>query len=120
MNGRKRILFVALMAIFVMSACSAQATETQLTSAPTQIGDPAYPQPSENLLQSEAEVPRVPVKEARAALESGIAVIVDVRHPDDFASSHIAGAISVPLIEIERNPASVTLDKEQWIITYCT
>lgn len=120
MHGRKQILFVALMAVFVISACSARATETPPTPAPTRIADPSYPQPSGNLPASEAEVPRVPVEEARAAVESGTAVIVDVRSPDDFASSHVAGAISVPLIEIERDPTSLPLDKEQWIITYCT
>jgi rhodanese-related sulfurtransferase len=47
-------------------------------------------------------------------------VIVDVRSPEAFASRHIAGAINVPLIDIEMNLASVPLEKEQWIITYCT
>jgi rhodanese-related sulfurtransferase len=33
---------------------------------------------------------------------------------------HIAGSISIPLSEIENDPAGVKLDKKQWIITYCT
>ena len=60
------------------------------------------------------------IEEARAALENGTAVIVDVRSPDAYETSHIAGAISVPLGEIERNPTGLSLEKDQWIITYCT
>lgn len=33
----------------------------------------------------------------RAMLESGSALLVDVREPDEFASGHIAGAVNLPL-----------------------
>jgi rhodanese-related sulfurtransferase len=75
---------------------------------------------SGDLPQSEAEVPRVSIEEARAAFESGMAVIVDVRSPSAFEASHIAGAISIPLGEIERNPTELAIGENQWIITYCT
>jgi rhodanese-related sulfurtransferase len=65
-------------------------------------------------------VPRISLEEARVALESGAAVIVDVRNPGAFEASHVAGAISVPLGIIERDLANVPLDKDQRIITYCT
>ena len=65
-------------------------------------------------------MPRISLEEAQAAFESGAAIIVDVRHPNDFETSRVAGAISVPLIGIERDLSSVPLDKDQWIITYCT
>ncbi len=73
-----------------------------------------------NLPQTEAEVPRVTVEEAKAALDSGEAIIVDVRAPEFFADGHAAGAISIPLGLIESNPSGLDLDKDQWIITYCT
>ena len=60
------------------------------------------------------------VEEAKIALDSGSAILVDVRRSDFFEESHIAGAISVPLGDIEQDPTDLTLDKEQWIITYCT
>ena len=81
------------------------------TSVPTAEG---------GLPRSESSVPRVSLLDAKAAIESGEAVVVDVRTPDAFAASHIAGAISIPLGQIELDPSSVTLDKDQWIITYCT
>jgi 3-mercaptopyruvate sulfurtransferase SseA len=73
-----------------------------------------------NLPQSEADVPRVKVEDAKAALDSGEAVIVDVRSTEAYAADHVAGAISIPLSELENNIANVKLDRNQWIITYCT
>jgi 3-mercaptopyruvate sulfurtransferase SseA len=70
--------------------------------------------------QTEAEVPRVKVEEAKSSFESGKAVIVDVRSAESYAAGHIAGAISIPLTEFESNINSLPLDKDQWIITYCT
>jgi hypothetical protein len=120
MNGTKRILFVILLMLFVLSACSAQPTQAQPTSAPTTIIEPGSTQASGDLPQTEADVPRISVEEAQVAFESGAAIIVDVRSPDAFEESHIAGAISVPLGAIERDLANVPLNKDQWIITYCT
>jgi rhodanese-related sulfurtransferase len=65
-------------------------------------------------------VPRLSIEEAKAALESGAAVMVDVRRPAGYEKSHVTGSISIPLEEIERDLTSLTLDKDQWIITYCT
>jgi 3-mercaptopyruvate sulfurtransferase SseA len=108
------------------SACS---TPTQLVPTasveptsqpvPTVIVEPTS-QPASGLPQTEADVPRVTVQEAKAAFESGEAVIVDVRSAEAFAAQHIQGALSIPLTGIEADPASVTLEKDQWIITYCT
>ncbi|HLO13479.1 MAG TPA: rhodanese-like domain-containing protein [Anaerolineales bacterium] len=73
-----------------------------------------------NIPLTEAEVPRVPVKEAKAAFDGGQAIILDVRSPEAYAASHVAGAINIQLGEIETNPTGLNLDKNQWIITYCT
>jgi len=62
----------------------------------------------------------VTVEQAKVALDSGAAVIVDVRSSEAYAVSHIAGAINIQLGEIETNPTGLNLDKDQWIITYCT
>jgi 3-mercaptopyruvate sulfurtransferase SseA len=70
--------------------------------------------------QSEQEVPRVTVEEAKSAFESGKAIIVDVRSTESYEAGHAAGAISIPLNEFENNIGSIPLDKDQWIITYCT
>ena len=73
-----------------------------------------------NIPQTEAEVPRVEVEAAKAALDSGQAVIVDVRSEEVYNISHIAGALHIPLGAFETDIANIDLPKEQWIITYCT
>lgn len=65
-------------------------------------------------------MPRVSLEAAKAALDSGAAILVDVRSPNAFEASHAVGAISVPLSTIERDLTEVPLKKDQWIITYCT
>jgi 3-mercaptopyruvate sulfurtransferase SseA len=67
---------------------------------------------------SVAEVQRVTPAEAKAALDAGEAVIVDVRDINSYTASHIGGALSIPINELpdrigELNPSS-------WVITYCT
>jgi len=120
MRSIKNILFVILLFASVLSACSAQPTQVQPTAAPTPVIESGHGITSGELPQSEADVPRISVEEARAAVENGTAVLVDVRNSTAYVESHIAGAISVPLGEIESNPTGLTLDKDQWIITYCT
>jgi hypothetical protein len=102
----KYFLLIALL-MTIMTACG----------APTQVVEPGSPG---DLPRSEAEVPRVSIEEAKAAFDSGAAIFLDVRSTEAYAASHVPGASSIPLDEIETNPASVDLDKEQWIITYCT
>lgn len=64
------------------------------------------------------QIPRVSLKDSKAALDAGTAVFVDVRDSASYDSSHIPGALPIPLNELsgklnELNPSS-------WIITYCT
>ena len=101
----KIFLIMAFLALTIAACSSAGSTD-----APSQEGIP----------RTEAEVPRVSLEETLAAIESGVAVIVDVRSAEAYAASHIPGAISIPLPEIETNPTGLNLEKDQWIITYCT
>ncbi len=106
-----------LLLFFVLcAACSAQFRQAQptQTAAPTPTATPV------KIPLTEAEVPRVGVRDAQAALDNGTAVMVDVRSPAAFQASHIAGAINIQLGEIETSPAALHLDKDKWIITYCT
>jgi 3-mercaptopyruvate sulfurtransferase SseA len=70
--------------------------------------------------QTEDAVPRVTVEEAKSALNSGEAVLVDVRSVEAYAEGHAVGAMSIPLSQFEVNIEKLSLDKDQWIITYCT
>jgi len=118
MSRKVYVLLAISVLILSASACSAQPTQSEPT-APTQIIEPVFTQSPSDLPLTEAEVPRVTVEAAKAALDSGAAVIVDVRDPVAYETSHIAGAINIQLGEIETNPTGLNLDKDQWIITYC-
>lgn len=67
---------------------------------------------------SESDAPRVSLGEAKAAFDRGAAVFVDVRSESAYAESHIPGALSIPLAELESRLDE--LNPDQWIITYCT
>ena len=126
LKSKTNILLAIIILAFTVQACtsSSPATEPELiaTQIPpsTQIIEPVSTQPQADLPESEAAVPRVSVEEAKAALESGAAIIVDVRSAEAYEASRIPGAINIPLEEFETNPTDLKLDKEQWIITYCT
>ena len=64
------------------------------------------------------DIERVSLDDAKAALDADTAVFVDVRGDQAYAAAHIAGSISLPLVEIESRLGE--LDPNQWIITYCT
>ena len=64
------------------------------------------------------EIPRASIDETKAALDSGSALVVDVRSAEAYQGSHISGAINIPLEELEARLGE--LNKAEWIITYCT
>ena len=106
-------LFVIPILLLALSACGAPPAPTatvEVVATPTAAKIPL----------TEAEVPRISLEQAKAAIESGAAIVVDVRSQDAFNASHIPGAINIQLGEFETNVNNLGLDKEQWIITYCT
>jgi 3-mercaptopyruvate sulfurtransferase SseA len=63
-------------------------------------------------------VPRVNLPDAKRAYESGSAIFVDVRDESSYESSHIPDALSIPLSALPDRADE--LDRNAWIITYCT
>lgn len=111
MSQRKLLVSIiaSILLIAVLGACSpAQPQQGQDYPAPPAFAteDPYF------------EVPRVTLEEAIAAFDSGSAVFVDTRSEASYDDSHIPGAISIPVTEIESRMGD--LDPDQWIITYCT
>lgn len=117
--SRSKILISLSVLLLASLACKFIAPTEPSTPPLTVIVEPTTSTQG-NVLQSEAEVPRVSVDVALNALQSGAAVIVDVRSTQSYEVSHIEGAISIPLAQIETNPNGLDLEKDQWIITYCT
>ena len=124
----KKSLSVIWLLLFALSACTVTKPQTESTNQayPNQAyPNQAYPnqtptQGRADFLLTEADVPRITVEDAKAAVDGSEAVIVDVRSAESFAAGHIAGAISIPLTEFETNISNIALEKDQWIITYCT
>ena len=112
----------------IVSACNTSLPQTESTTGaiPTQTQNAAPTlkplQTQVNLPQTDAEVPRVSVADAKAAFDNGKAIIVDVRGPQSFEESHIKGAIyvAIPQGEFVKSIPNMPFEKDQWIITYCT
>ena len=115
MTNRKKITSVLALSLLMMfvQACNLVLPSTKPTAASTS-------QPIPGADQTQVALPRITPQDAKAALESGQAIIVDVRGTEAFLAGHIPGAVSIPLTQIEGNPNRVHFDKTQWIITYCT
>ena len=113
----KKTLPLLILLALTLAACTSAPTATPPMTVIVEPGNPPTPA---NLPQTEADVPRVTVEEAFAALNSGAAVIVDVRSVESFVTKHIAGALSIPLDRIEEDSKGLSLEKNKWIITYCT
>ena len=75
-------------------------------------------EPSVPAVGAPQEVQRITLEESKAAFDRGEAVFVDVRSENSYAVSHIPGALSIPLAELEARMGE--LDPARWIITYCT
>ena len=71
------------------------------------------------LSTSSADAPRIGPEEAAMLVQSGDAILLDVRTVDAFAAGHIKGAVNIPLAEIASR-ASAELTPTRWIIPYCT
>ena len=125
MKRNKYFLLLLFLLLLASIACNASIPLSEPTALPTLVQQPTVTLPvqgqgTSSVPLSEAQVPRIPVDEAKAAFDSGDAIIVDVRSPDAYAEGHAEGAINIALGYFETDIANVPLEKDQWIITYCT
>ena len=128
---KTKILLAVSILILASLACNTLLPATAPPSSPTPVNadptstlvvivEPTFPVEEPDLPANEAEVPRVPLEQALTAYSAGAAVFVDVRAPQSYEISHIPGAINIPLGAFETDIANVNLEKDAWIITYCT
>jgi rhodanese-related sulfurtransferase len=60
------------------------------------------------------------LEDAQKFYESGDALFIDARHDEDYAQGHIKGAMSLPLDDLEKNPALVNnIPKDKLLVAYC-
>ena len=62
-------------------------------------------------------VARINVADLQKLLASGEVVIIDVRHPEQYAAGHIKGARSIPVPDMEARASE--LPRDRMIVTYC-
>ena len=121
MKRRNYFLLLFFSLLLASLACNtSQPTTSPATPHPLVLTLPAEEQAPGTIPLSEAGVPRISVEDAKAALDSGQAIIVDVRSPDAYKNGHAEGAINIPLGYFETDIVNIPLEKDQWIITYCT
>jgi predicted sulfurtransferase len=68
---------------------------------------------------TKSEVPRITVQELKERMDSGEAVVIgDTRGEAEYNVRHVAGAVSIPLQQVEAHLEGLPRDQE--IILYCT
>ena len=116
------IVIIAAGAILILSALPGGPAATMPQSAAPQNTAPqaSVPQaaPTTAAELPYPEIVRVSLGDAKAAYDLKQAVYLDVRDADSYANSHIPGAVSIPLNNLETRLKE--LDPNAWILTYCT
>jgi len=83
------------------------------------LGTGVAPTPTAPVARSPyPEVTRVSLADAKAAFDTGSAIFIDVRGEPHYSESHIPDALS--LTDQDLMNRMDELDKNAWIITYCT
>ena len=98
---------VLILIVLILTLINSQAGDTQANVQPTAISDIPYP-----------EIDRVSLADALTAFNANTAIFVDVRSADSFNLVRIPGAVNIPLEQIES--AIPELERDAWIIPYCT
>jgi rhodanese-related sulfurtransferase len=63
------------------------------------------------------ELEPVPAPELLDRVRQGLATVVDVRPPEEYAAGHLPGAVNIPLRDLEQHLRE--LPHEQEIVAYC-
>lgn len=109
---RQLILLAAILMLSVGFLTACQTANSQ--QANIQKPSPTPPQKQE----TEDDMKRISVDEAKTVFDKGDAVIVDTRAAEQFEQEHIKGAINIPSFEFQKRYKELPTDKQ--IIAYCS
>lgn len=59
----------------------------------------------------------IPANELLQRVRDGLVTVLDVRPREEYDAGHLAGAVNVPLVELEQHLGQLATDKE--IVAYC-
>ena len=107
------VVGVVVLAIIVVAIISMENRRPAAIAAPVTT---AQPQPTQSIPYP--DVPRISLDEARRKLDSGEAILVDVRTKESYDSSHAQGALSIPETEVDSRLNEIPHDGD--VILYCT
>jgi rhodanese-related sulfurtransferase len=74
-----------------------------------------------NRLSPDLPVTEIPLAEAQAKHEAGVALFIDARSPEDFQAGHIKGAVNLPDQAFDEVFPEMAEEIEKWeqLVTYC-
>jgi 3-mercaptopyruvate sulfurtransferase SseA len=112
----------AIAAIMLLAACNSTEQQRAAGNANTNTAGPA-PNPNTPASQSAPATPsdgvrRVTPAELKQAVDSGSAIIVDVRGASAYETAHIKGARWIPTDQVLAKAEELPRDK--MIVTYCS
>jgi 3-mercaptopyruvate sulfurtransferase SseA len=101
-------------------AKATKATTAQTKTPPPQPQQPytGDPVPPPQVQEAGDGVNRITAADARAALDKGTAIIIDVRNEESYKMGHIKGSRSIPVNDFVARIKDLPRDK--MIITYCS
>jgi len=107
-NIKKLIPFVlATLTVLLFGAC-AQNSDTNGKTTTADAGQTAA-----------AEYKKITAAQAKALIDGGSVIILDVRTQDEFNQGHIEGAVLLPNTDIAAKAATILPDKTAKILVYC-
>jgi len=68
---------------------------------------------------SSSDYKKISAKEAKAMMDEGGVIVVDVREQSEYDSGHIENAILMPLGEIDDIAGDIIPNKDSVILVYC-
>ena len=112
------ILFLLMLSVLAIGlACNNAAKPTITKVEPTKQPATASQADSHNH-ETEKDVPRITLEEAKKAFDAGMAVFVDTRDSSSYNFSRIKGALHLPMSEYATGWQK--LPKGKKIIAYCS
>lgn len=116
------VVSVALIFYVVWQISGRQPSQPAATSVSAPVAPPPSAPPDDHdhaALEAEiAKTPRITVEELDALMKKNQAVVIDVRNVEDYADSHIPGALQIPLSFVEGEIPWFPRDKK--LVTYCS
>lgn len=83
------------------------------------LGCAAQTEDSGSGAKAETAYHKIGVEEAKAMMDAGGVIVVDVRTASEYAGEHIPDAVNIPNEEIGKEQPELLPDKEAVLLVYC-